>query len=1049
LLKFYKFSNYRGGIMTELNSINRCKLSAVLITAVTTGSLLISVPLHAQVLEEIIVTAERRVQTLQEVPISIEVTTAEEISLQGYKNLDDLSKFTASVTIVNNVQEQNVAIRGFSTRGNSMTTESAAPVFLDGVHYGRMSMIKSAFLDPEQVEILKGPQPLHFGMNATAGAISIRSKRPTAEWEGDMTTELANDASFELSGGFGGPLTETLGIRMAGVYEGSEGQAINRFNPTEKISHFNHLAGRLSLEWTPTDQLSIFTKLERSKQRNGGDIGMGCLTGATISGFADAPLEGENESLQGLQGGEFSSFAPPPLGIGVAPGIIPPQVVADPKDCFKGNLALSRGGPYQAMPYNMTSGQASRVLGDGAVDGRAVMDAFYRSDAGVGNLGIGGNGDTGGLQGHDDVDNWNGLIDINYQFAGGINLNSQTGWVKSDRLANRDFRDGPYLGGLQKKFEYYDQWSQLLQLNSPAEGYDLTDGINMEFMAQANHQYGSIDFSNGNSEASGLRRVKRFNNGWEDARWNSAAWQLTFNVMDDQLSLSVGGRYTDVKKDVAVSGWGATYIFDQRPCDSSGVDSDVATCATDPDFKRVHPTLTTETYIDPITGRGSFGSRPDRGVRIDSPQLLLPGVDLDNLWTINQWDNRAIIAVPLNYRGGRVPAVGLTAPVFANQDGPCRTNVPPASNRCVYNERLEADNYSSQVVLSYTPNALMGDHTFYGKFVESFKGPVTDTAQATLPASFLDLLFTPEFVTGFEVGSKGMLFDSRARYDVAAFNTTFKDLQTAGAAAPFNPSEQRSISLNAGKQEVTGFEFNIEAAATQNLTLSLGGAFMDAEFKDFEGSGCSNNELIAVSIDAITPQAQGGSLESRSAAEIAAANANLNRVAPGRRAALPSRAELPEEFFGKGAGCSLVDSPEFAAGTTNIGGANTASRSGARPQDTPTWRLVAGANYELPVMDNYFWFVNVKGQLADAHYRGRSADIAPIVSWPVSGDINLSTGIGPQDGSWRLVAFARNLLEARPVYNPEFNLIDEGFVDVDLSRSAFRSYGVRFNYNFQ
>ncbi|NNE36661.1 MAG: TonB-dependent receptor, partial [Gammaproteobacteria bacterium] len=149
---------------------------------------LIPFSITAQVLEEIVVTAERRETSLQEVPISIDVVSSDEINLQGYRTLDDLSKFSPSVQISNGIQEQNIAIRSFSTRGNSLTLQSAAPVFLDGVHFGRMSMVKTAFLDTERVEILKGPQPLHFGMNATAGAFNIQSARPTDTWQGNLGT---------------------------------------------------------------------------------------------------------------------------------------------------------------------------------------------------------------------------------------------------------------------------------------------------------------------------------------------------------------------------------------------------------------------------------------------------------------------------------------------------------------------------------------------------------------------------------------------------------------------------------------------------------------------------------------------------------------------------------------------------------------------------------------------------------------------------------------------------------------------------------------------
>ena len=1005
----------------------RRRLLALSTSILAAGAVLAPASLTAQELEEIVVTAERRVQTLQEVPISVDVYTGDEIDLQGFRSLDDLSKFSTSVQISNGVQEQNVAIRSFSTRGNSLTLESAAPLFLDGVHFGRMSMVKTAFLDTERVEILKGPQPLHFGMNATAGAFNIQSARPTQVWEGNLAAEFGNYGKRELTGAVSGPITDTLAFRLAGIYEGSDGPVFNRYNPEERLPRFHHLGGRASLQWEPREDLTIFSKVERSRQRNGSELTMGCLTGATLSGFGDEITDGEfDPALTGLYGNEQSVFANPPQGIGGIGEIINPEVT-DPEDCFKGNLAFGRGGPYQAPPENVVSSQASRRPRDGSVDSRALHALFYSQDGPESLPGVGGadHGGVHGFDGKDWVDTWNGLFDVNFQFANGVNLNSQSGFVKLDRLASRDFVLSPFAMGYQPKMEDYDQFSQLIRFDSPAEGFDM-GAVNVEFMVSGFYQQGSLEFWNGNSEGGGIRRPMRFNNGWEDSKWWAGSWNLTFNVLDDQLSLSVGGRYTDVEKHVYIFGWGAQFIFDERPCDSTGTDSDVATCTTDPHFYQITAAdlnSSSVVWADPSRDM-------DERVRADNPQLLLPTADLDNLWVPTRWGSRAITGVPLNYRNGRVPAVGYTAPNYRN-------NIPEP-----WNVVQSADDYDTQVVLSFTPNGLERNHTFYGKYVEAFKGPVTDTGQGGLPLTFAELAFEPEYVTAWEVGAKGMLMGRRMRYDFDVFRNTFTDLQTIGAAPLFNPQDQTSVSLNAGEQRVDGVEFNIQYAASENLILDLGGSFLDGKFQEFEGDGCSGDESLAAAINAL---ANPGSY---SADEIDAAQEIIDDLDPSLQANLPAASEIPAEYFISG-GCNLVDSPEFEAGTSSVGGAGTISRTGVTPPDSPDYRFVFGATYTRPISDRLEAMVNVKGFIADSFRSGRSNN--PTVStFYDSGfnnmDLNLTAGVGSQDGNWRVVAYMRNLLENTEIYHPEYEIIQDGLVTNTMSDNSFRSYGLRFEY---
>jgi outer membrane receptor protein involved in Fe transport len=1003
------------------------------------GLVFVATPLSAQQLEEIIVTAERRVQTLQEVPISVGVYTRDEINLQGYRNLDDLSKFSPSVQISNGIQEQNIAIRSFSTRGNSLTLQSAAPVFLDGVHFGRMSMVKTAFLDTERVEILKGPQPLHFGMNATAGAFNIQSARPTQEWEGYVSGEFGNDARKEIAGAISGPINDTLAFRLAGIFEGDDGPVFNRYNPGEKLPRFQHLGGRASIQWTPREDITIFSKLERSRQRNGSQLTMGCLSGGDLSGFGDNQVRREDDaSLRGLFGNEQSVLADPPIGVGVIPGIIPPELSTDGKGCFDGNLAFGTGGPFLGpIPINVGAQQNSRRAFEGAVDSRELLAAFYSKDGTSGLPGVGGadHGGEKGLVGKDYIDTWNGLLDITYTLPNGMNLISQTGWSKLDRLASRDFRISPFLMGYQPKEENYDQFSQMFRLESAPEGIDM-GAVNMEFMVQGFYQEAGLQFWNGNSEAGAVRRPMRFNNGWETSEWTAGSWNLTFNVLDDQVSLSVGGRFTDIKKNVRIGGWGAAHIFDEVPCadprDANYIDADSdgdgdpatnflvdgddnpATCPIDSSFVQiVDPNLTTPTFANP-------NRDPDDRVRIDNPQILVSDVDLTNLWTTERWGSRQ--GVPLNYRGSRVPAVGFTAPHYKN-------NLPEP-----WNEIQKADDYNHQFVLSFTPNALDGNHTFYTKYVEAFKGPVTDTGQGGLPLTFEELAFEPEFVTGYEVGAKGILMDRRLRYDATLFRNDFDDLQTVASATLNNIQDQNSVSLNAGKQRVDGLEFSFQYAATEGLELTAAGSLLDAVFKQFDGDGCDANETAAAAIEIL---ANPGSY---SQDEIDEATDFIGDLQPDVQAALPSRSEVPDVYY-QNAICRLVAADGFDDGTIN--------RNGVIPQDAPDWRFVLGATYTQPITDRVEGFVSVKGIISDDFRTGRAADPAATTFWDSGGDMNLNAGLSSVDGSWRVTGYVRNLFERRPAYHPEIDLIKDGFPTTNLSSSAFLSYGIRLEYNYQ
>ncbi len=1033
--------------------INSSKVHSILIATVAASSVL-PISLQAQVLEEIVVTAQRREQSLQEVPVSISVFSGAQIELQGFKNLDDLARMSATVNMADGTSGQNTTIRGFGTAGNSMTLQSATPLFVDGIHFGSMEMVKNAFMDTDHVEVLMGPQPLHFGMDASAGAFTISSKRPTAEYEGDFATEFGNDGKREITGAFGGPISDTLAFRVAVAYDKLEGLLKHRYDDS-KFPQFDSLGGRVMLEWKPNESWDVLTKFEINRQRNGGEIASGCIAEGSVRGYVSTTIAGVTPGNPdvGIQSIVYVPATSGGLSNGDRLGIRQFSTKYTGEDCFNDEYGISRNGPY-AKPIisNITKDNTNTIF-DGYADASVLMDKFHSVETSkikiMGVDGIDGNGNKG----TDDIDSYHGLLDATYELGNGMTFNSQTAYVHFLRDANADSGNSPFADSNQYRRTLFDQHSQQFRLESPADGYDinavdLPGGLTMNFMLGGYYQQWDKDVFINNIRAVFLRG-QRMNQIWEDAKFFSAFWGMDLNFMDEQLSLQAGGRYSNVEKQVFLRGFGAALIFDKFPCNSAGTNADPATCASDPDFKRVSPNLTTFTVVDPITGRGATTGtavqRITRQVRVDSPRIFLQGVDMNNLWTTNQWNVKAGDAVPLNWRGAQAQAVGLTAPVYANVPGPYGD-----CSICTNDIDQSAKNYSSQIVLSYTPSSgtFDGNHTFYGKYAEGFKGPVTDTGTSTLPATINDIYFTPEYSKSYELGGRGSILEGKARYSLTGFITRFTDLQSEAAVASYDPqeiSDQQGISLNAGKVKVDGAELNLDMAVNDNLVLNLASSLINARYGEYDGTGCTDTEIIAASIDAVENPSR------RTAAEITFANTILTNMGTANRATLPHASEIPEFLLANG-GCRLVNTPEFAAGTNSIGAALTFNRAGLQPAFAPDYKIVMGATYTLPVLSEYEVVLNAQGYIEDE--KTVLADIMDHSRMYNAGhwDANLMTSFGPQSGSWQLVGFVRNLMEDRIVFNQEFDLTRSGIVfsdDRGISKASFRSYGVRFQYNFR
>lgn len=212
-------------------------------------------------LEEVIVTASKRVQGMQDVPIALSVMSGEKITDQGIGSLEDMAVFLPNVHIAEGGAGDQLFIRGVGS-GINYSFEQSVGTFVDGVYFGRGQASRSAFLDIARVEVLKGPQSTLFGKNTIAGAISVTTARPGDEFEGSV--ELTSEPEFDGWGAtltLSGPLSDTLGARLVVKRDETDGYMKNTFKNRDERQAENTV-GRIVLDWQATDDLNLLFKYE-------------------------------------------------------------------------------------------------------------------------------------------------------------------------------------------------------------------------------------------------------------------------------------------------------------------------------------------------------------------------------------------------------------------------------------------------------------------------------------------------------------------------------------------------------------------------------------------------------------------------------------------------------------------------------------------------------------------------------------------------------------------------------------------------------------------
>jgi iron complex outermembrane receptor protein len=209
-------------------------------------------------LEEVVVTAERRVENLQSVPISATVLSAEALANEGVNNLAGLQQVAPSLAINTYNRSTFVNIRGVGIAQSAPTSSPGVAFYIDGAFVTHEFTIGQAFYDLASVEVLRGPQGTLTGQNSTGGAVYVRTPEPVmGQWSGSIDQTLGNYRWWRTVAAVNVPVGTTAALRIAGVVDQRKSFTTNVGPSPSHPGNANFKGARASFAWQPLEQLRI------------------------------------------------------------------------------------------------------------------------------------------------------------------------------------------------------------------------------------------------------------------------------------------------------------------------------------------------------------------------------------------------------------------------------------------------------------------------------------------------------------------------------------------------------------------------------------------------------------------------------------------------------------------------------------------------------------------------------------------------------------------------------------------------------------------------
>lgn len=218
---------------------------------------------NSQILEEILVTAQKREQNLQDVPLSVNAVSGDFLESASIDKIDDLQDYVPNLSITETGISTQMFIRGIGS-GNNQGFEQSVVQYVDGVSHARQQLSRAPFFDMERIEVLRGPQNIIFGKNAVAGALNMITAKPTENTERSISIEAGEHGILEVQGVVSGALSENVNGRLAIRAYQEDGYFTNSFTNSDEPER-DDLTIRGTLDFKINDTTNALLKYERNE----------------------------------------------------------------------------------------------------------------------------------------------------------------------------------------------------------------------------------------------------------------------------------------------------------------------------------------------------------------------------------------------------------------------------------------------------------------------------------------------------------------------------------------------------------------------------------------------------------------------------------------------------------------------------------------------------------------------------------------------------------------------------------------------------------------
>ena len=745
-------------------------------------------------LEEIVVTARRREERLQDTPISISAFTGASLDQRQINRLSEIGPstpnlmFDTGATFSGANSSASVFIRGIGQVDFTLTTEPGVGIYLDGVYISQTIGSVLDAVDIERIEVLRGPQGTLFGRNTIGGAINVTSVKPSDELQADVKFTVGEDSRFDVRAGLNFPITDNLAARLSAATFGRDGYVAAPNTPSgEELGDIDQDVARLALGWEPSEKFSLDFNVDWSRQRENGvpDVLVGVFDGAAFA----IPVPPSPAPLVPLSFVDVHNLlATVPFGeqgclpaFAGAPPFCPPTVVPSP--IFGQSDICGGNGTSPPNPPGICPPGRSDIIN-------------IQNDPWV-------NTSTLPLTSESDV--WGANLTLAYDFNGAT-FKSITSYREMEAFTAFDIDAVEVvIGDLVNQFDT-EQFTQEFQLSGVAINDRLNWLVGFYYFTEEGTNLDDVEFT-----------FARFLSGAQVDNESTAGFgQLTLD-MTDKLSLTVGVRYTDETKQFIVPDTcfappkgPATSVYDP----TTGMDVTI-TCAR------------LQSVIDPKFLNGTDSTDPASG--------FLPWIN----FAVGGDPNRKC-CLPISDAAG-IPVGGLVpgldvSPTTGLPQAPVNGNGFPLVPGGTVERSF--DDWTPHINLAYK---WTDDLLTYVSYSEGFKSG--GFVQRVFPPKVEVPSFEPETAKVYELGFKLLGLDDRLRLNGAVFFTDYEDLQIEvnDGIAP--------VTRNAAEAEITGFELELTAVPSANWLIQAGVGYLDAEYTRLDPSQNFTTDLREITLN--------------------------------------------------------------------------------------------------------------------------------------------------------------------------------------------------------